>query len=91
MTGSPGHVAFRVSKNLVGVSSYRAPDETPLVTCLVYHARHQRHQMKCLSTNMLLDDDQPNVIYDDLLPASTEQSSSLLVCDLISINKCLLS
>jgi hypothetical protein len=87
----PGHVVFQVSKNLVVVSSYRAPDEAPPVTCLVYHTHHQRHQMKCLSTNMLLDDDQPNAVYDDLWPASTEQSSSLLVCDLISINRCLLS
>ena len=54
--------------------------------CLMYRAHHWRHQVKCLCANMSLDDFQPKSGPSWFWLTSTERSSSLSMCDLISIN-----
>jgi hypothetical protein len=53
---SPGHVGFRVPKELVGCLAYRASGEPPPTTCPTYRARHRRYTVTCSCANTLFGD-----------------------------------
>jgi hypothetical protein len=49
-----GWLGFMISRGHLSVSCFRALNQTPQATWLVYCTHRLRHQVKCSSTNMLL-------------------------------------